>query len=127
MIYRFGDFELDTRLIELREAGTPVHVEPQVFGVLAHLIEHRDRVVSKIELLDEVWPDRFVSESALTSRIQAARKACGDNGRDQRVIRTRHGRGYRFVADITIEGDGEHDPGADGRRPRRADPRSGRS
>ena len=100
MIYRFEDLELDTDTFELRRGGERVHVEPQVFGVLAHLIEHRDRVVSKIELLDEVWPDRFVSESALTSRIQAARRACGDSGRDQRVIRTQHGRGYRFVAPV---------------------------
>jgi DNA-binding winged helix-turn-helix (wHTH) protein/tetratricopeptide (TPR) repeat protein len=102
MIYRFEDFELDTTLFELRHAGRVLHMEPQVFSVLAHLIAHRDRVVSKIELLDEVWLDRFVSESALTSRIQAARKACGDSGREQRVIQTRHGRGYRFIADVEI-------------------------
>ncbi|MDX2379834.1 MAG: AAA family ATPase [Acidimicrobiia bacterium] len=102
MIYRFEDFELDTTLFELRHAGAPLHMEPQVFSVLVHLVAHRDRVVSKIELLDEVWLDRFVSESALTSRIQAARKACGDSGREQRVIQTRHGRGYRFVADVQV-------------------------
>jgi DNA-binding winged helix-turn-helix (wHTH) protein/tetratricopeptide (TPR) repeat protein len=100
MIYAFGDFELDTSAIELRENDNYVHLEPQVFGVLTHLIENRDRVVSKIELIDEVWPDRFVTESALTSRIRAARRACGDTGRDQNVIRTSHGRGYRFVAPL---------------------------
>jgi DNA-binding winged helix-turn-helix (wHTH) protein/tetratricopeptide (TPR) repeat protein len=103
MIYRFEDYELDTTLFELRRAGESLHLEPQVFSVLAHLVEHRDRVVSKIELLDEVWLDRFVSESALTSRIQAARRACGDSGREQRVIQTRHGRGYRFVAEVAVE------------------------
>ena len=104
MIYAFGDYELDTRTVELRKHGEGIHLEPQVYGVLAHLIANRDRVVSKIELLDEVWPDRFVSESALTSRLQAARKACGDTGRDQKVIRTKHGRGYRFVADVVEYG-----------------------
>jgi DNA-binding winged helix-turn-helix (wHTH) protein/tetratricopeptide (TPR) repeat protein len=101
VIYAFEDYELDTLTEELRRDGEVVHVEPQVFGVLAHLIANRDRVVTKIELLDEVWPDRFVSESAITSRLQAARHACGDNGREQRVIRTKHGRGYRFVAPVT--------------------------
>ncbi|MGI9622288.1 MAG: AAA family ATPase, partial [Acidimicrobiales bacterium] len=108
MIYRFDEFEIDVDLFELRRNGEAIHLEPQVFGVLVHLIEHRDRVVSKIELLDEVWTDRFVSESALTSRIQAARKACGDNGREQRVIQTRHGRGYRFVASVeAVSGPGD--------------------
>ena len=77
-----------------------VPVEPQVFDVLAYLVRHRDRVVPKTELLDEVWGDRFVSESALTSRIKSVRRAIGDTGRDQRVIKTIHGRGYRFVADV---------------------------
>jgi pimeloyl-ACP methyl ester carboxylesterase/DNA-binding winged helix-turn-helix (wHTH) protein len=78
-----------------------VPVEPQVFAVLRHLVEHRERVVTKEELLDHVWGDRFVSESALTSRIKAARRAVGDDGQHQQVIRTVHGRGYRFVADVT--------------------------
>ncbi|HEY8060970.1 MAG TPA: winged helix-turn-helix domain-containing protein, partial [Acidimicrobiales bacterium] len=96
----FGDVELDLAGHEVRRAGEIVPVEPQVFDVLAYLVEHRERLVLKTELLDEVWGDRFVSESALTSRIKAARRAVGDNGRDQRVIRTVHGRGYRFVAEV---------------------------
>ena len=96
----FGDVELDRAGHELRRGGEVVPVEPQVFDVLAYLVEHRERLVLKTELLDEVWGDRFVSESALTSRIKAARRAVGDNGRDQRVIRTVHGRGYRFVAEV---------------------------
>jgi DNA-binding winged helix-turn-helix (wHTH) protein len=98
MRYLFEDWELDTDVFELRRAGEPVKIEPQVFDVLVHLVHHRDRVVPKEELLDEVWGDRFVSESALTSRIKAARQAVGDDGRLQRYIRTVHGRGYRFVA-----------------------------
>ncbi|MCZ7528597.1 MAG: AAA family ATPase [Acidimicrobiia bacterium] len=105
MIYRFDRTELDTGTCELRHDGGVVHVEPQVLAVLEHLIAHRNRVVSKMELLDEVWGDRFVSESALTSRIKSARRACGDSGRQQRVIRTVHGRGYRFVADVTEAGE----------------------
>ena len=74
-------------------------VEPQVFDVLVMLIRERPRVVSKEELLTEIWGTRFVSESALTSRIKALRRAFGDDGRSQRD-RTAHGRGFRFVADV---------------------------
>jgi pimeloyl-ACP methyl ester carboxylesterase/DNA-binding winged helix-turn-helix (wHTH) protein len=96
----FGDCELDIDRFELRRAGAVVHVEPQVFDVLLYLVRHRERVVSKTELLDGVWGDRFVSETALTSRVKAARRAVGDDGSAQRVIRTIHGRGYQFVASI---------------------------
>jgi DNA-binding winged helix-turn-helix (wHTH) protein len=98
VIFRFGDYEVDTGVFEIRRAGTLVPVEPQVFDVLVYLIAHRDRVVPKEEILDQVWGDRFVSESALTSRLKSARRALGDDGKAQRVIRTFHGRGYRFVA-----------------------------
>jgi pimeloyl-ACP methyl ester carboxylesterase/DNA-binding winged helix-turn-helix (wHTH) protein len=104
-LYEFGDCQVDLARLELRRAGSRVHVEPQVFDVLSHLIRHRDRVVTKGELLDAVWGDRFVSESALTSRIRAARSAVGDDGGAQRVIRTAHGRGYRFVADVVELGE----------------------
>jgi DNA-binding winged helix-turn-helix (wHTH) protein len=96
----FGDTEIDPGLFEVRRSGHPVPVEPQVFDVLCYLLQHRDRVVSKEELLDNVWGDRFVSESALTSRIKEARRTVGDDGQAQRVIRTVHGRGYRFVAEL---------------------------
>lgn len=98
MIYAFGPYELDTRVFELRHRGEVRAVEPQVFNVLAYLAEHRDRVVSKVELLEKLWPDRVVSDATLTSRLKAARKAVGDDGKAQNVIRTIHGRGYRFVA-----------------------------
>ena len=97
----FGDgYELDVEAFELRHNGEPVAVEPQVFDVLAYLVERRDRVVTKEEMLDNIWGDRFVSESALTSRLKSARRAVGDDGRAQAVIRTVHGRGYRFVAEV---------------------------
>jgi len=80
MTATFGTCELSLDRIELRRDGAPVAIEPQVFDVLTYLLTHRDRVVSKQELLDEVWGTRFVSESALTSRIKSARRAVGDNG-----------------------------------------------
>ncbi|MDF2744231.1 MAG: ATPase-like protein, partial [Actinomycetia bacterium] len=104
MIYRFGDCELDDQRYELRRGGALVHLEPQVFEVLAYLARHRDRVVPKTELLDQIWGSRFVSESALTSRLKAARRAVGDSGREQRVIGTVHGRGYRFLAPVRETG-----------------------
>ena len=103
--YRFDDSVLDTTRYELSRGGELVHVEPQVFDVLAHLVEHRDRVVAKAELLDTVWGHQFVSESALTTRIKQARQALGDSGRHQRIVQTVHGRGYRFVAPVDELGD----------------------
>jgi DNA-binding winged helix-turn-helix (wHTH) protein len=115
MIYTFAGFELDTRAFELRRANanTVVAMEPQAFDVLRYLVEHNDRVATKEELLDSVWGTRFVTESALTSRIKDVRKAVGDDGRSQQVIRTVHGRGYRFVA--TVSCSGEDDSRADHR------------
>lgn len=99
-VFRFEGFELEPATRELRGPSGNVHVEQQVFSVLLHLVERRSRVVTKHELLDEVWGDRFVSESALTSRIKSARQAVGDDGEAQRVIATVRGVGYRFVAPV---------------------------
>ena len=101
--YRFGHFTVDLGALEIRRAGQRVPVEPQVFDVLAVLLRERDRVVTKEELLDTVWGTRMVSESALTSRVKALRRALGDDGQRQEVIRTAHGRGFRFVADVVEE------------------------
>ncbi|HEV2782784.1 MAG TPA: alpha/beta fold hydrolase [Actinophytocola sp.] len=110
-MYRFEDCHVDPRQFELRRGGDVVHVEPQVFTLLTHLIEHRDRVVTKAELLDAVWGDRFVSDSALTSRVKALRRAVGDDGARQRIIATVHGVGYRFVAEVAECGN--HGPPAE--------------
>jgi DNA-binding winged helix-turn-helix (wHTH) protein/pimeloyl-ACP methyl ester carboxylesterase len=99
------DLELDTALFELRRGGQPVPMEPQAFDVLVYLVSHRDRVVPKEELMDAVWGGRFVTETAVTSRIKQARKALGDDGHAQRLIRTMHGRGYRFVAPVQTRED----------------------
>jgi DNA-binding winged helix-turn-helix (wHTH) protein/predicted negative regulator of RcsB-dependent stress response len=98
VIYTFGNCEIDTERYELRRDRALHPVEPQVFEVLAYLVTNRARVVTKAELLDNIWGDRFVSESALTSRIKAVRRAVGDDGQRQEIVRTVHGRGYRFVA-----------------------------
>jgi pimeloyl-ACP methyl ester carboxylesterase/DNA-binding winged helix-turn-helix (wHTH) protein len=99
-IFRFGDFELDTRLHELRCEGERRHVEPQVFDVLSYLFACRDRLVTKDELLDKVWGHRYVAPTTLNSRIKHARQAVGDDGGAQRVIRTVHGLGFRVVAEV---------------------------
>ena len=100
MRVRFTDFEIDTERQELRRAGTIVHVEPQVFDLLVHLIRHRDRFVGKDELIDVIWHGRIVSEATLSSRISAARRALGDTGNDQSFIRTLYKRGFRFVGEV---------------------------
>lgn len=105
-MYRFGEYELDTARLQLRRGGEPVHVEPRAFDLLCHLVLHRDRMVTKNELLDEVWGDRFVSEAALTTALRTARLAVGDTGGQQRLIRTVHRRGYQFVAPATVAGSG---------------------
>ena len=94
----FGDLSLDVDRRELRNPSELVPLEPQAFDVLVHLVLHRDRVVPKEELMDTVWGGRFVSETAVTSRIKQVRRALGDDGHTQGLVRTYHGRGYRFVA-----------------------------
>ena len=103
MRYTFGDVSIDSDRFTIDRRGERLQVQPQVFDVLVHLIEHRDRVVSKEELLDSVWGDQFVGESALTTRIKEARRAVGDDGVTQAVIRTAHGRGYQFVPEVDVE------------------------
>jgi DNA-binding winged helix-turn-helix (wHTH) protein len=100
MIYVFGDWELDLDLYELRHAGQPIKLEPQVFDVLAYLVQHHRRVVPRQELMRHLWPDQHIGDSALERCIMAARKAIGDNGSAQRVIKTLHRRGYRFMAPV---------------------------
>jgi len=95
--FRFTNFEIDVARQELRRAGEIVHIEPQVFDLLVHLVRHRDRIVGKDELIDTVWQGRIVSEATLSSRISAARRALGDSGNDQSLIRTLYKRGFRFV------------------------------
>jgi DNA-binding winged helix-turn-helix (wHTH) protein/tetratricopeptide (TPR) repeat protein len=120
VIYAFADCELDTERFELRRGGVGHHVEPQVFDVLVYLVEHRDRVVTREELLTQVWGHTYVSEATLSSRLMTARKAIGDSGRSQSLIRTVRGRGYQFVGEVQ-RGDGGPQPApASAQRPARA-------
>lgn len=118
MIFVFADRELDDRTRELCGPGGPVPVEPRIFDTLLYLIRARDRVVSKDELVREVWGAEHVSDSAVTRAIMEARRAVGDNASRGRVIKTFYGRGYRFVAPVTEE-DGGRAAGAPRRLPAR--------
>jgi DNA-binding winged helix-turn-helix (wHTH) protein len=112
-VWFFGDFVLDLPRYELRRNGVSVPVEPQVFDVLTQLVMHHHRVVTKIELFDAVWGGRFVGEAALSSRIKAVRRALGDDGVSQHVIRTVRGRGYQFVGALRTTRDEPADEPAD--------------
>ena len=105
MKYLFSDQVIDTDRRELRRGSALVAIEPQVFDLLVYLVENRDRVVSKDDLIASVWDGRVVSDSTLTSRINAARKAVGDSGEEQRVIRTIARKGIRFVSDVRMQRD----------------------
>jgi adenylate cyclase len=107
MLFTFGSCSIDCDLRELRRAGELVAVEPQVFDVLAYLIRNRDRVVSRDDLLADVWGGRIVSESTLSSRINSARSAIGDSGDQQQWIRTIARKGFRFVGEIREERPGD--------------------
>ena len=102
MHYRFDDCTLDTQRYELRRGGVRVPLRRKVFQVLVYLLEQRDRVVPRDEILAQVWPDQYVGEETLTSCVKAVRRAVGDTGRAQRVIQTVHGHGLRFVAEVTV-------------------------
>lgn len=102
----------DPGAFELRRNGRPVDLEPQAMSVAAYLIEHRHRLIPKEELLDEIWGSRFVSESALSTRIKQVRRAVGDTGSAQRVVKTVHGKGYRFVGEVTTVSSVPADPDA---------------
>jgi DNA-binding winged helix-turn-helix (wHTH) protein len=114
--YLFANHMLDTDRRELRRGSEPVGVEPQVFDLLVHLVENRDRVVSKDDLIASVWAGRIVSDSTLTTRINAVRRAVGDSGGEQKLIRTFARKGLRFVAAVQTlpEDEGASAPGRSG-------------
>src|SRR5579863_4976773 len=103
MEFRFSDHTLNVERRELRRGGDSVAIEPQVFDLLVYLLQHRDHVVSKDDLIASVWGGRIVSDSTLTSRINAARKAVGDSGEEQRLIRTIARKGLRFVGEVRTQ------------------------
>ena len=103
MRFAFEDYMLDAGRRELTHRSAQVAVEPQVFDLLYYLVRNRERVLSKDDLLQAVWGGRIVSESTLASHINAVRKAIGDNGQAQHLIRTVARKGFRFVGEVTEE------------------------
>jgi class 3 adenylate cyclase/predicted ATPase len=101
MRFVFADCVLDTQRYTLQRAGQSLILRPKVFQVLHYLLEHRQRVVSRQELCEQVWPDQFISEATLDSHLRSVRQAVGDSGQTQRVIQTLRGHGYRFVVSVT--------------------------
>ena len=117
MQFLFADYTLDIDRRELRRGTDRIAVEPQVFDLLIYLVQNRDRVVSKDDLIASVWGGRIVSDSTLTSRINAARKAVGDSGEDQKLIRTVPRKGLRFVAAVSTRPNGLEPADATGASP----------
>lgn len=103
MIYRFDDVEIDTDRFELRRGGTVQKVEPQVFALIELLLSHHGRLVTKDELNLRIWGGRVVSDAVVNSRIRSARQAIGDDGRAQRLIKTVHNKGFRFIGELSVE------------------------
>lgn len=102
MRYQSKNFILDKDDYSLNRNGVNHPIEPQVFDLLVYLIENRNRVVTREELLDQLWHGRIVSDSAINARLKAVRKSVGDTGKQQRVIKTLHRRGYQFIADVAV-------------------------
>src|ERR1700752_1501062 len=100
MIYLFGDYTLNPERYELRYHDERMPLEPQVFEVLAYLVQHADRVIAKHELFEQLWPQRYVSDKALVRCIQKARQALNDRARKPQLIQTLYGRGYRFAGAV---------------------------
>ena len=102
MLYRVNGRELDTASMELRVDGAAVTVEPKVFDLLRLLLESRDRIVSRDEIVSTVWNGRFISEATISARISDVRRAIGDDGKSQAVIKTVARRGYRVVGKVEV-------------------------
>src|SRR5437868_12045073 len=100
MAYRFGDFEVDFQVYELRKAGEPLRIDRKVFDLLRYLIEQRERVVDKNELLEHVWGGDVVVDAVVTTAVARLRKVLGQRGGEGGPVQTVHGRGYRFIAPL---------------------------
>ena len=97
----FGEYQLDTKTRTLQREGRRIPIQSKAFDLLTYLIERRDQVVSSSELLDALWPGLHVTPAALSTAVQKARQAVGDDGEHQAVLKTEHGKGFRFVAEVT--------------------------
>jgi DNA-binding winged helix-turn-helix (wHTH) protein len=109
MVYQFNQFTLDTNQYQLSLSDKSISIEPLVFDLLVYLIQHRNRVVTREELLENLWKGKVVTDAALGARLKDARKAIQDSGSKQAVIKTVHGRGYQFIANV-IEAQNENSP-----------------
>ena len=109
MKLEFDGFELDTRRGQLLSGGDERALEPRAFNLLCLLVENHDRLVSKDEILEKVWDGRIVTDSAVSTAIKSVRKALGDDGDAQKYVRTVRGRGFRFVAPVRVQADGNPD------------------
>ncbi len=101
MNYLFDNFKVDTSNFKLEKDGNDIAIEPQVFDLLVYLIAHRNRLVTRQEIFDTIWGGREVSDTSLSNHIKSARKAVGDDGRRQQIIKTTHGRGYQFISQVS--------------------------
>jgi DNA-binding winged helix-turn-helix (wHTH) protein len=122
--FLFDNHALDTDRRELRRGSERIAVEPQVFDLLVYLVQNCDRVVSKDDLIASVWRGRIVSDSTLTSRINAVRKAVGDSGEDQKLIRTVARKGLRFIGAVHAKSNGREPAHASDRRVKSANGRA---
>ena len=127
-IYRFDDFQVDTRTWRLSRAGREIHLEPTVLELLVYLISHREQLVTRRELMDTVWGETVISDAALSKAVARLRKALQDDPAAPRHIETVHSRGYRFISMVegqsirsiavlplkNLTGDPEQDSYADG-------------
>ncbi len=102
MLYKFADFELDTKNCLLLKLNEPIAIEPQVFDLLSYFLANSQRLLTRDELFEQVWPGKVICDTTLSGHIKYARKALGDSGKNQLFIKTIHGRGYQFTAQVTV-------------------------
>ena len=122
MPYRFGSFEVDFPLYELRSDGVPVRIDRKVFDLLRYLIEHNERVVDKHELLNQVWGGEVVVDAVVTTAIARLRRVLGQRGGEGGPVQTVHGRGYRFIAPLASRGRAVRPNATRAQRPRMSTP-----
>ena len=103
VIYQFNNIELDTEKFTVTSCGELQQIEPQVFNLISHLIENKDRIISRDELLNHIWKGRLVSDTSINNTIKSARQALGDDGKKQQIIKTIHSRGYQFIAELEVK------------------------
>jgi TolB-like protein/Tfp pilus assembly protein PilF len=113
MLYRFAEFEVDTRTLELRWGGNARKLEPQAFDLLLYMLRNPDRLISRDELIEHIWGGRIVSEATISSRISTVRRAIGDDGKNQALLKTVPRRGIRFVGEVEVIGGPDEAPAAD--------------